>query len=196
MLETENKKVTHSASHSQAGAREREWTAGTREREEINGSVLEPFIFFELAGTTYGIRSKLVQQMEMVDQITPVPNAPNFVEGVVFSRGQVIPTLNLRVRFGFEKIPYNARTRLIVINTNERIVGVIADTAREFISIPVDSIQPPPDAIAGMSGKYLEGIATLSDRIVLILNVNELLNSAEEINLMVNSIVASDVIGT
>jgi purine-binding chemotaxis protein CheW len=178
MLDTENKKNTHSLN--------------SGSQKPVNdGSVLEPFIFFELANTTYGIRSKLVQQMEMVEQITPVPNAPSFVEGVVFSRGQVIPTLNLRVRFGFEKVPYDARTRLIVINTGGRIVGVIADTAREFISIPVNSIQPPPEAIAGLSGKYLSGIATLGDRIVLILNVEELLNSAEEIKMMVNGGVAN-----
>ncbi len=140
-----------------------------------NGS--EPFILFELVGTTYALRSKFIQQMEMIEQITPVPNAPHFVEGVVFSRGQVVPTVNLRARFGFEKIPYDVRTRLIVIHTDNRTVGIIADTAREFISIPVNAIKPPPDGISGLSGKYLEGIVTLGDRMVLILNPDELLKT-------------------
>ncbi len=69
--------------------------------DNLNDS--EPFILFELAGTTYALRSQVVQQMEMIEQITPVPNAAPFVEGVVFSRGQVIPAVNLRVRFGLEK---------------------------------------------------------------------------------------------
>ncbi|AFZ14348.1 CheW protein [Crinalium epipsammum PCC 9333] len=145
--------------------------------DNLNDS--EPFILFELAGTTYALRSYFVQQMEMIEQITPVPNAAPFVEGVVFSRGQVIPAVNLRVRFGLEKIPYNPRTRLIVIHAGSRTVGVIADTAREFISVPVSTIQPPPEAISGLSSKYLEGIVTLGERLVLILNAEELLNSAE-----------------
>lgn len=136
----------------------------------------EPFILFELAGTTYGIPTAVVQQMEMIEHITPVPNTPPFVEGVVFSRGQVIPAINLRVRFGFEKIAYDVRTRLIVINTGNRSVGLIADTAREFVLIPGNVVQPPPEGISGLSGRYLTGIAMLGERMVLILKAEELLN--------------------
>ncbi|MBW4494949.1 MAG: chemotaxis protein CheW [Oscillatoria princeps RMCB-10] len=143
----------------------------------------ETYILFELAGTTYGIRSKIVRQMEMIERITPVPNTPSFVEGVVFSRGQVIPAINLRLRFGFEKIPYDPRSRLIVIHTGSRTVGMIADTAREFVSIPAEAVQEPPEAISGLSGRYIEGIATLGERIVLILNVEELLNATDTIAL-------------
>jgi purine-binding chemotaxis protein CheW len=135
----------------------------------------EQFILFELVGTTYGVRSRAVQQMEMVEHITPVPNAPPFVEGVVFSRGQVVPAINLRARFGFEKKPFDLHARLIVVSDGARTVGLIVDTAREFIAIPDEAIQPPPEAIAGLSGKYLDGIATLGERLVLILNVPEVL---------------------
>src|ERR1044072_1313795 len=82
----------------------------------------ETFVVFELAGTTYGVESRRVQQMEMIEHITPVPNAPPAVEGVVFSRGRVIPALNLRVRFGFERIPIDLRTRLIVVEVGGRSV--------------------------------------------------------------------------
>lgn len=140
----------------------------------------QPFILFELAGTTYGVPSSSVQQLEMIEEnITPVPNAPPAVEGVIFSRGQVIPALNLRVRFGFERVPHTLRTRLAVINSKNRTVGLIVDSAREFISIPATAIQPPNDAISGLKGKYLEGIATLGERIILILNLDEVINMAE-----------------
>lgn len=152
--------------------------------ENQNSSL--PFILFELAGTTYGLHSQVVQQMEMVQQITPVPNAPNFVEGVVFSRGQVIPAINLRARFGWEKIPYNIRTRLIVINVNNRTIGLIADSAREFISIPSEAILPPPEAISGLSGKYLAGIAMLGERLILILNAEEVINLVTDTSIGVN----------
>jgi len=140
----------------------------------------EPFILFEIAQTNYAIQAKLVQQMEMIETITPVPNAPNFVEGVVFSRGQVIPVINLRTRLGLKKAEYNLRTRLIVIQTGTRTVGAIADSAREFVSIPTNAIQPPPDAI-GASSKYISGIIRLGERIILLLNVEQLLTIADEI---------------
>ena len=145
--------------------------------EQQNGS--DAFVLLELAGTTYSVRSRLVEQMEMIEHITPVPNAAPAVEGVVFSRGRVIPAINLRVRFGFERVPLDLRTRLVVVSVGERTIGLIVDTAREFISIPAEAIQPPSEAMSGLSGKYVEGIATIGDRIVLILNLDEVINLAE-----------------
>ena len=136
----------------------------------------EPFILFELAGTTYGVRSRFVQQIEMIEHVTPVPNATPAIEGVVFARGQVVPALNLRVRFGFEKALFDLRSRLVVVNTGERIIGLIVDTAREFLNIPAAAIEAPPEAITGLSGKYLEGIATLNGRLILILNLAEVID--------------------
>ena len=141
-----------------------------------NQSDSEPFILFELAGTTYGVRSRFVQQVEMVEHVTPVPNASGAVEGVVFTRGQVVPALNLRVRFGFEKAPFDLRSRLLVVATNGRVVGMIVDTAREFLNISAAAIEAPPEAITGLSGKYLEGIATLDRRLILILNLDEVID--------------------
>ncbi len=136
----------------------------------------ETYILFEIAQTTYGVSSRTVQQMEMVEHITPLPNAPAFVEGVVFTRGQVIPAVSLRARFGFEKAAHTTRSRLIVTNHNGRTIGLIVDSAREFMSIPNDAVQPPPDSMAGLSGRYLKGIVTVSDRIVLIIDLDELVN--------------------
>jgi purine-binding chemotaxis protein CheW len=135
-----------------------------------------PYIFFELAGTTYGVPAELVQQMEMVEQITPVPNAPAFVDGVIFARGQVVPVVNLRARFGFARLEQGLKTRLIVVAHQGRTVGLLVDSAREFIRLTDEAVKPPPEAVTGLSGKYLAGIATLGDRIVLILQIAEVLN--------------------
>jgi purine-binding chemotaxis protein CheW len=140
----------------------------------------EPHILFQLGKTHYGVPSRLVEQMEMVEEFTPVPNAPEFVEGLVFVRGRVIPAINLRRRFGFSKIPYDTASRLMVVRSSGRSVGLIVDTAREFLSIDTTSIQPPPDAVSGLSGQYLKGIASLDDRLVLILDIEEILNAAAE----------------
>jgi purine-binding chemotaxis protein CheW len=137
---------------------------------------MEPFILFELSDTTYGVRSRFVQQIEMIDDVASVPNAHPAVEGVVLVRGQVIPALNLRTRFGFEKIERDLRSRLVVINTDKRVVGLVVDTAREFLKIPTESIEPPPEALTGLSGHYLEGIATIGERMILILNLDAVLD--------------------
>lgn len=141
----------------------------------------EPYILFQLGDTTYGLRSQFVQQMEMIEQVTPVPNAPPFVEGVVLSRGRVIPAINLRMRFGFEKIAYDLRTRLIIVQNGERTVGLIVDAAREFVTIPAETIQEPPDTVSGLSGRFLEGIASLGERLVLILDLDAVLALSEAI---------------
>ena len=150
------------------------------------------YILFTVAGTTYALPSGEVRHMEMVEDVTRVPNAPSFVDGVVFSRGQVVPVVNLRARFGFERVPHDLRTRLIVVQSTTRLIGLVVDSAREFVSIPPDSIQPPHEALAGMSGRYVEGIASIGDRLILILNLSRILNFNEslEIDLKTNTATA------
>ena len=140
----------------------------------------EPYILFQLKDTSYAIPSNLVQQMEMVETFTPVPNAPPFLEGLVFIRGRVIPAINLRARFGFPKVPYDLATRLVVVHSQQRSVGLIVDTAREFMSIDVEAIQPPPETVSGLSGQYLKGIARVGERLILILDVEEILSMSTD----------------
>lgn len=135
------------------------------------------YILFSVAKTTYALPSHDVRHLEMVEQVTAVPNAAPFVEGVVFSRGLVVPVVNVRVRFGFERVERDLRSRLLVVEVAGRLVGLLVDEAREFIRIPDGVIQPPSDAMAGLSGNYLAGVATLGDRIVLILNVTDIVDA-------------------
>ena len=138
-------------------------------------SAMETFILFTVAGTTYGLRSRDVAHIEMVEQVTPVPNAAAFVDGVVFSRGQVVPAVNLRARFGFERAPCDLATRLIVLQSGGRSVGLVVDAAREFVTFDSSLIRPPSAALSGMSGHYLEGIANVGDRLILVLDLARLL---------------------
>lgn len=140
---------------------------------------LGSYILFTVAGTTYALPSGEVRHMEMVEDVTRVPNAPGFIDGVVFSRGQVVPVVNLRARFGFERAAVDLRSRLIVVQSAGRLIGLVADAAREFVAIPPDSIQPPNEALAGMSGRYVEGIASMGDRLILVLSLDRILNFAE-----------------
>lgn len=141
----------------------------------------EAFILFELAGTHYALRSRDIQQLEMLNPVTPVPNAPEFVDGVVSVRGHVIPALNLRARFGFPRKPADLSSRLLVVRNGERAIGMIVDSAREFVSISPDMVQPPPDGIGGLSGQYLEGIAQVGERLVLILDARQIIDAPHEL---------------
>ena len=139
----------------------------------------DTFIVFGVAGTAYALPSRDVQHMEMVEGVTRVPNAPAYVDGVVFSRGQVVPALNLRARFGFERAPYDLRSRLIVVRSSGRSIGLIADDAREFVRISQAAIQPPQEAMGATGNDYVSGIASLDGRLVVILNLDRLMSLTE-----------------
>jgi len=115
----------------------------------------------------------------LLEHVTPVPNTAAAVDGVVFSRGQVIPAINLRARFGLPRQAPTPRTRLIFLQVRQRIVALIVDSAREFQRIPHDSIRPIQETLVGIEGNYLEGVATFRDRSVLILDVGAVLTMEE-----------------
>jgi purine-binding chemotaxis protein CheW len=145
----------------------------------LNAAGAESYVLCELAGTTYALRSDDIEQLEMIGQLTPVPNAPEFVDGVTSVRGRVIPVVSLRARFGFERADHTIRTRLVVVRSDGRSVGLIVDNAREFAGIPAASILPPPDGMAEMSTRYLRGTAHLGERLVFVLDVPELLRTTD-----------------
>jgi chemotaxis signal transduction protein len=139
------------------------------------------YILFVVAGTTYALPSRDVAHVEMVEQVTRVPNAAPFVDGVVFSRGQVVPAVNMRARFGFDRAAADLRTRLLVVQLHGRTVGLLVDACREFLSIPPDAIKPPADGLAGAAGRYLAGIATIGERLIVIIDLAQLLDATDPI---------------
>jgi len=143
--------------------------------------IKDHYILFSVAGTAYALPSNQVAHVEMVEDITRVPNAASFVDGVVFSRGQVVPAVNMRARFGFERVPRDLRARLLVVQAGGRSVGLLVDACREFLTIPSTAIQPPGDGLTGIGARYISGIATLNDRLIVIFDLGTLLDSAEPI---------------
>ena len=133
-------------------------------------------MLFELAGSVYGVPSQSVQHIEMFEHVTLVPNANPAIDGVVFSRGQVIPALNLRVRFGFPRETNGQRTRIVFAIVHDRTVGLIVDTAREFQNLDLEKIRPIEETLTGINGKYLKAVTKLGDRLVLILDLDAVLN--------------------
>jgi purine-binding chemotaxis protein CheW len=142
--------------------------------------MLEPFILFQVAEADYAVRSDQVQQIEMVEKVTHVPNAPHFVDGVVYLRNQVVPVVNLRARFGFPKVSYDLRSRLVVVRLERRVVGLAVDSAREFIKLDTETMLPPPEGLQGPNLDYLEGVISTQERLLLVVNLAKLLDFSEQ----------------
>jgi purine-binding chemotaxis protein CheW len=136
----------------------------------------ESYVLFELAGSTYGVASGNVHHIEMFEQVTLVPNANRAIDGVVFSRGQVIPALNLRTRFGFPQEPHTMRSRLVFVQVKQRLVGLIVDSAREFRNIPGEAIRPIQETLTGINGNYLKAVANVSEKLILLLDLESVLD--------------------
>jgi purine-binding chemotaxis protein CheW len=139
----------------------------------------DTYIIFELEGAAYAVRSEDVQHVDMIEYITPVPNTVSSVDGVVFSRGQVIPALNLRVRFGLPRKAHTQRSRLIFLKVHDRLVALIVDAAREFRRIPPESIRPIQQTLHGVAGNFVRGVASVKDKMVLLLDVGAVLTPEE-----------------
>lgn len=139
----------------------------------------ESYVLFELAGSLYGLPSRNVRHIEMFEHVTLVPNANPAIDGVVFSRGQVIPALNLRVRFGFPREANSVRTRIVFATIHQRTVGLIVDSAREFKNISNDQIGPIEETLTGINGKYLKAVTKIDGRLVLVLDLEAVLNVAD-----------------
>lgn len=136
----------------------------------------DTYIIFELGASAYGVRSADVLHIEMLEHITPVPNTASAVEGIVFSRGQLYPALDLRARFGLPRAPRTERSRLILTRVHDRTVALIVDSAREFRRISAADIRPPDTALHGISGTYIQGVAQAGGRLVLLVDVLAVLN--------------------
>lgn len=153
----------------------------------------ESFILFEIAGAAYAVPSGQVEMVEMIESITRVPNAPDFLEGVTAVRGQMIPVISMRRRFHMESVAHTLRTRLIIIRLGERRIGMLVDSAREFLRVPVEQIQPPPETLSGPFVHYLDGVINRANRLILIVNLPRLFRDDEQAALQENTPATADV---
>lgn len=141
-------------------------------------------IVFALNHEEYGIEVDKVQTIERLSPITRVPKTPAFIKGVINLRGAVVPVIDLRGRFNLEETELNENSRIIVVAVNDIEVGFIVDSANDVIDIDTDQIDSPPEIVGGIRAKYLHGIAKLGEgRLLIMLNLNEVLNKQEIIQL-------------
>lgn len=136
-------------------------------------------IVFRLDTEEYGVDVQQVKSIERMEYITRVPNTPSFVKGVINLRGVIIPIIDLRNRFGIEEKAYGEATRIIIVHIEEMEVGLIVDAANDVIDISEGQIEPPPKVVGGVEAVYLRGVAKLTERLLILLNLDKVLNSEE-----------------
>lgn len=148
--------------------------------EEVEGDLeLIQLVTFSIGEEEFGVNILQVQEIIRTMEITKVPRAPDFVEGVINLRGKVIPIVDMRSRFGLESKEHDKYTRIIVIETDMIIVGFVVDSVSEVLRIPAHSVQPPPPVLAGMDSEYIDGVGKLDDRLLILLDLDSLLDYDE-----------------
>lgn len=137
------------------------------------------FVGFRLGDEEYAIPITRIQEIILMKPITRLPQAPEFIEGLINLRGSVIPIVSLRKRFGQAARDLDEETRTIVVNVQDRTVGCIVDAVTQVMRINRDQIQPSPLATNGGSCRYVSGLARLDERLLIMLDVEKLFQFEE-----------------
>lgn len=136
-------------------------------------------VTFSIGEEEFGVNILKVQEINRTMEITKVPRAPEFVEGVINLRGKVIPIIDLRRRFGLISKPEDKDTRIIVIEINNVIVGFVVDAVSEVLRIPASTVEPPPPVVAGVESDYVSGVGKLKDRLLIMLDLDKILSTED-----------------
>ncbi len=140
---------------------------------------LRQFISFSVGEEEYGLELLRVKEVIRIREITWLPKAPSFVKGIINLRGDVIPIIDLRDKFGLEAKENTAMTRVIVVEVEGRLMGMVVDSASQVVRIPADHIDPPPPVLGGLSQEFITGVGKLDDKLIILLNADAILTSDE-----------------
>ncbi|MFH0925935.1 MAG: chemotaxis protein CheW [bacterium] len=143
--------------------------------KEIQSELLQ-VVSFKLGTEEFGVDILKVQEINRMSEITRVPGAPDFVEGIINQRGKIITIIDLRKRLGQEQKEYGKETRIIV---DGKGVGFIVDSVSRISRIPSDTIEPPPPVITCIDSEYIKGVGKLEDRLLILLDFEKILNFNE-----------------
>lgn len=142
-------------------------------------TVGQEFLVFTLGDEEYGIDILKVQEIRGYDQVTRIANTPAFIKGVTNLRGVIVPIIDLRLKFAQPDVVYNENTVVIVLNLEQRVVGIVVDGVSDVLSLTTDQIRPSPEFAVTMSTEYLTGLGALGDRMLILVDIEKLLNSEE-----------------
>lgn len=148
----------------------------------------DEYLTFHLADEEYGVDILRVQEIRGWENVTRIPNSPEYVKGVLNLRGAIVPIMDLRIRFDLPQAEYTPTTVVVVLSVmnatgdKERIVGVVVDAISDVVNAKLSDIQTTPDFDASIEIEYIQGLATAGDNMLMLVDVDKLLSIEEEIS--------------
>jgi len=136
-------------------------------------------IGFRIGRETYGVRISTVREIVRVLDITPVPNAPEGIEGVINLRGKIIPVMDLRKRFGLSEIQTDKKSRILIVEVNNQLLGLIVNAASEVLKISPSDVEAPGRMFSDEESGYITGVGKLGGRLIILLDISKLLQRQE-----------------
>lgn len=140
------------------------------------------FLTFTLGDEEYGVDILKVQEIRGYDTVTKIPDAPDYIKGVINLRGTIVPVIDLRIKFKLGKVEYNTFTVMIILNVAKRVVGIVVDGVSDVMALTPDQVRPPPEMGGGdasSSSNFITGLGTLDDRMLILVDIEKLLRSPE-----------------
>ena len=151
------------------------------ENNESNSSSepTQEFLTFTLGHEEYAIDILRVQEIRGYDQVTAIANSPPFIKGVINLRGAIVPIIDLRIKFNLATVTYDQFTVVIILNVMKRIIGVVVDSVSDVIALAHGAIKPPPEFGSTFNTEYLMGLATVEERMLILVDIERLMSSGE-----------------
>ena len=143
----------------------------------------DQYLTFILAKEEYGVDILRVQEIKGWDSVTPIPNTPEYIKGVINLRGTIVPIIDLRQRFKMNAVEYGPMTVVIVLkiecHDRDRIMGIVVDTVSDVYDVHEDEMKPAPDFGEIVDIEFINGLATIDDKMIIILDIDHLLTGNE-----------------
>ena len=144
----------------------------------MDDGVLEA-LAFKLGNEEYGIKILKVQEIRGYEAVTRIASAPEHVKGVVNLRGTIVPIVDMRIKFKLGTPTYDQFTVVIILNIQDRVVGMVVDSVSDVISLTADQIKPAPDMGGALNTDYLVGLGTVDERMIILVDIDRLMSSDE-----------------
>jgi purine-binding chemotaxis protein CheW len=151
-------------------------------QKQLSGKTLQ-VVSFALGSEEYGVDIAQVQEINRMVTVTHLPQAAQFMEGVINLRGRLIPIIDLRTRFGMERAERTKNTRIVVTEIGSKRLGMVVDSVSEVLRIPVEQIEDAPDLVAGVDTEYIRGVGKLDDRLIILLDLGRVISADEKTEL-------------
>jgi purine-binding chemotaxis protein CheW len=139
----------------------------------------QEFLTFTLGEENYALDILTVKEIRGYESVTKIANAPAFIKGVINLRGDIVPIVDLRIKFSVGTATYDEFTIVIVLHIHNRIVGIVVDGVSDVVNLNKDQLRPPPDFGVAFDSRYLLGLATINEQMIILVDINELISSEE-----------------